>query len=136
MTLAAVAAGLTVSTVRWALLDTLLHATGIPRPKWDFSRLQGQLGAYRILEDNHYKYYQFHANMFIALITVWIVHRVCLGITVRVTLLDLAFLVLAIIFFAGSRDTLSRYYDRTTELLAEVTPVGSGSEPDTDDESG
>ena len=39
VTIVAVAAGVTVSAVRWAFVDTLHHHTGIPKPDWDFSRL-------------------------------------------------------------------------------------------------
>ena len=40
VTLASLVSGLTVSAVRWALLDTFHHATGIRPPYWDFGRLE------------------------------------------------------------------------------------------------
>src|SRR3989442_2481748 len=60
ITLASVAVGVTVSTVRWAVLDTIHPWTGLPSPKWDFSRLQNNVAAYTVLTDIHYNYYQVH----------------------------------------------------------------------------
>ena len=62
VTLASVAAGVTVSTVRWLVIDTIHHWTGLPQPAWDFSRFQDRVGAYNVLNDIHYKFYQSHAN--------------------------------------------------------------------------
>src|SRR3990167_7181320 len=67
VTLAALAAGLTVSTIRWAIIDAIHHRTGIPRPTWDFARMQQHFDAYDRLERNHYVYYQAYGNMVIAL---------------------------------------------------------------------
>jgi len=39
-TLASVAAGLSVSAVRWLVLDTVHHRTGVRQPSWDFSSFQ------------------------------------------------------------------------------------------------
>ena len=48
-TLASLAAGLTVSAVRWALIDTLHHATGVMRPSWEFANLDERLDGYLAL---------------------------------------------------------------------------------------
>ena len=37
MTLGSLALGLTVSAVRWMLVDTLHHATGVHPPAWEFA---------------------------------------------------------------------------------------------------
>ena len=58
LTIAAVAAGLIASTVRWAVVDTLHHVTGIPRPTWDFSRLQSNISAFNLIVEHQYRYYQ------------------------------------------------------------------------------
>lgn len=60
VTLGLLAAGLTVSTVRWAIIDTIHHRTGIPAPRWDFSKLQDRVGAYRVIQENHYFFYLFY----------------------------------------------------------------------------
>lgn len=62
-TLASIAAGLTVSTVRWLLMDRLHHWIGIPEPRCDFSRLQDHLGAFDLFLEIHYRYYyQFYSS--------------------------------------------------------------------------
>ena len=66
VTLASLAAGLTISAVRWAMVDTLHHATGIDPPAWDFARLDERLKGFLALVENQYRYYQFYSNMFIA----------------------------------------------------------------------
>ena len=66
VTLASLAAGVTVSAVRWAVIDQLHHATGIVPPAWKFAHLEGKLQGYLTLIENHYRYYQFYSNMFVA----------------------------------------------------------------------
>ena len=66
VTLASLAAGVTVSAVRWAMIDHLHHATGIVPPAWKFANLEGKLQGYLTLIENHYRYYQFYSNMFVA----------------------------------------------------------------------
>lgn len=39
ITIASLAVGLLASTVRWLLIDSLHHVTGLRRPQWDFSNL-------------------------------------------------------------------------------------------------
>ena len=115
LTLGSLAAGLTASTIRWATVDTLHHWTGLRAPARDFARLNRHLEVYQMLETNHYHYYQWHANMFVAL---------CFAIASRrwgdwwmlPDRLDMALLVLAVILFAGSRDTLRKYYHRVAML--------------------
>ena len=60
VTLAALALGMTVSVIRWLVLDWLHHHTGIRPPEWDFSALQDNLDAFLALVENHYRYYQFY----------------------------------------------------------------------------
>jgi len=67
ITIASVGAGMIVSTLRWLILDTIHHVTGVPRPQWDFSRLQQNVAAFDVLGENYYRYYQFHGGMAIAL---------------------------------------------------------------------
>lgn len=118
VTLAAVAAGVTVSTVRWMVVDTLHHATGIPRPRWDFSRFDEKIAAYEMLGEVHYRYYQHYSNTLIALVFTYLARRVSLGFfSLPLAWTDMGLLTLAIIFAAGSRDTLRKYNDRLTMVL-------------------
>ncbi len=116
ITLAAVGAGVTVSTVRWAVVDTIHHATGIERPSWDFARLQHHFDAYDRLEQNHYKYYQWYGGMVIALLFLELCRLAARGLS-GVALLDIGVLLLVVVFFVGSRDTLAKFYGRVSNLL-------------------
>ena len=118
VTIASVAAGVTVSTVRWAVIDTIHRWTGLPTPVWDFSRLQENLAAYTVLNEIHYKYYLFHGNLLIALLFVYLARRIHLGFfAAPFGWFDVGFVLLSVILFVGSRDTLRKYYERVTQLL-------------------
>jgi hypothetical protein len=123
VTLASVAAGVTVSTVRWLVIDTIHHWTGLPQPAWDFSRFQDRVGAYNVLNDIHYKFYQSHANGLVALAFVYLARRTHQGFfTTPLDLFDLGFVALSVILFVGSRDMLRKYYTRVSQLLGTRPP--------------
>lgn len=117
-TLASTALGLIVSAVRWAVIDRVLSWLGVRQPEWDFELFSERLAAYEVLVSNHYRYYQFYANTFVALLFTY---------SSRLTLLTtwgrreawifLAVIVTEAILFVGSRDTLKKYFTRTGELL-------------------
>ncbi len=62
----AMSAGVTVSAVRWAIIDHLHHATGVVPPAWKFANLESKLQGYLTLIENHYRFYQFYSHMFVA----------------------------------------------------------------------
>ena len=118
VTLASLAAGLTVSAVRWALVDSLHHATGIVPPAWKFAKLDDRLQGFLILVENHYRYYQFYANMFVAVAFTFAARQVADGNSLwSQGWLAVGFLALEAVLCAGSRDTLRKYYSRTQQLL-------------------
>jgi uncharacterized membrane protein len=107
-----------ISIVRWAVVDGIHHETGIPEPKWEFSRLEGKLTAFEGLVENHYRYYQFNANMLVAVAftyTAWLMSR-RIGFY-KAGWMNMVFISLEIVFWIGSRDTLRKYYQRTAEVL-------------------
>lgn len=118
--LASLAAGLTISAVRWALIDTLHHHTGVPFPHPDFSHLQDKLDGYRLAVEHYYRYYQFHANMFIA-IAVAESCRVFAGHRPPTAELVLVATV-ALVHLVTSRNSLERYYTRIGLLLGTRPP--------------
>ena len=127
VTLASLATGLTVSTIRWATIDRLHDWTGLQLPQWDFSKMQQNQSAYELLERNHYHYYQFHANMLVAVLLA--LGSMRLGAVIQPpTWLELGLLTLAVILSVGSRDTLKKYYTRVSMLLE-----ASQSKPTTPD---
>ena len=118
VTLASLAAGVTVSAIRWAIVDHLHHATGVVPPAWKFANLEGKLQGYLALIENHYRYYQFYANMFVAAAFAYWARLFSEGPAVTSRLATTCgFLALEIVLFAGSRDTLHKYYSRTQQLL-------------------
>jgi hypothetical protein len=114
--IASVAVGMTVSAVRWATVDWLHATTGVMRPEWDDSKLSERLPAFEALVENHYRYYQFYANMLVALALAYPTWRISVGSgPFRPT--DFGFLLVEGVFLAASRDALRRYYRRSAILL-------------------
>jgi len=116
-TLGSLSGGLTVSAVRWAVVDSFHHATGLISPEWDFSKLRGRLDAFEALVENHYRYYQFYSNMLVAVVAVFLARATHLGTVCSTDRLQIVFLLLACVFLAASRDTLGKYYGRASQLL-------------------
>lgn len=106
-----------MSTLRWLVIDTIHHRTGIRPPDWDFARLHNRTEAFGLLLDGHYRYFQFYANMVVALAWVLLARHVASATWWAVDRLDVALLGGIALFFAGSRDTLRKYYARAGELL-------------------
>lgn len=118
VTIGSVAVGLTISTIRWLVIDTIHHWTGISDPGWNFSKLQKNINAFDRLIEIHYHYYQFYANMLIATVFVYISARISSGFQkIPFGWAEVIFLFLALLFFAGSRDTLKKYYRRIDMFL-------------------
>jgi hypothetical protein len=119
LTVGSTAAGLIVSAVRWAVIDHLYHWTGIPEPRWDFHRLRGHWSAFESLVEDHYRYYQFYANMLVSIVLVagarflagqplpWGGGGIGQG----------AALLVLVVLALGSRDSLRKYYRRTESLM-------------------
>jgi hypothetical protein len=123
LTLASLAAGLTVSAVRWILVDSLHHATGIAPPTWKFANLDDRLQGFLVLVENHYRFYQFHANMFIAAAFTYAAQLTADGDALWQQGWSIAgFIALEATLLAGSRDTLRKYYCRTRQLLNTPNP--------------
>jgi hypothetical protein len=118
VTLASLAAGLTLSAVRWLVLDPLHHLTGVRKPNWDFSQLQAKFTAFEGLVENHYRYYQFYASMLLVMfIATAHPRRVSLVLEGKGYVHTGIGVLLILLFFVASRDALSKYYARTGKLL-------------------
>jgi hypothetical protein len=110
-TVEAIAVGLTVSTVRWFVIDRLHHRTGLRPPSWNFAQLEKNVAAFQLLLDSHYRYYKFYANMVVALACAYSTRAYSLG------WYGLVYLLLAVLFLLASRDALRKYYERAGHLL-------------------
>jgi len=118
VTVAAVAAGMLVSTVRWMTIDRIHHFTGISAPGLDFARLGDRLSAFELLVSGHYQFYQWHANMAVAIAFTFSVYAFVApdrGLPdIRVAA---SFVAVEMVLWLGSRDALQKYYQRTSSLL-------------------
>lgn len=128
ITLASVACGLGVSTVRWLTVDWFLHLLGIQQTRWNIAVLREHLPAIEMLVLYTYRYYQFHSNCFVA-IPAWFVLRSLRGQWVSLGGMVCLFAVETILL-AGARDTLKKYHDRTNEILSEPQPAQTIVLPD------
>jgi hypothetical protein len=111
-TMEAIIVGLTVSAVRWLVLDSIHHRTGIPPPPWDFRLLDKGVAGFEFLIQIHYRYYKFYGNMVIALAWGYATNGIALGWR------GIAYWLLGVLFFLGSRDSLRKYYCRAGQLLS------------------
>jgi hypothetical protein len=118
LTLAAMAVGMTVTAIRWVVIDQLHRVTGLPPPHLDFSKLPGKVESLALLIEIHYRHYQFYANMAVALVIAYGCYRMSLETIYEAGWPDSAFLFLQGVFLAMSRDTLRKYYRRSEQLLA------------------
>jgi hypothetical protein len=129
-TVAATAAGLFVSALRWAVVDRLYHRTGIPEPQWDFAKLAGQLPAFEGIVANHYRFYQAYSNSLVSLALIYAVSF--LSGSRRLATIgweDAAALCVAIVLVLASRDALRKYYRRAGDLLAAHRSMRRGGGP-------
>jgi len=129
VTLASVAAGMTASAIRWAILDSLHRVTGIRRPRWNDTALENKLTAFEYVVEQHYRYYQFYGNGLVGLLFAygaWFASDAHAGRVLGAV--DLGVLGIAIVFYAGSRDALRKYYRRASILLGDKESEESDDE--------
>lgn len=116
--------GLVLSCFRWLLVDSMLHRMGIRRPVWKDQRLVERLEAFDYLVENHYRYYQFYANTLIAIVWSYSIHRSMKSSPLLGPGTDLGAIILCAVLFAGARDALAKYYERTSRLIGYVAEKG------------
>lgn len=118
LTVASLAVGMTVTAIRWALIDLVHSLTGLKMPALDFSKLGANVQAFNLLIEIHYRHYQYYANMFIAVLIAYVCYRTKIGGHSPLGWIDAGFVALEAIFFVTSRDTLRKYYFRSGQLLS------------------
>ena len=109
-----------INCFRWILLDQVHAWSGLRANAQDFSQLQNRIDGYDYLVQNHYRYYQFAGNMFLAVVWSYGVNRFLKTSPFLGLGTDLGVAVLLIVLFAASRDALSKYYHRTDSLLSPI----------------
>jgi hypothetical protein len=115
--IASVAACLTVSAIRWAILDTIHHRTGLSLPNWDFAEYPTKAAAFDAIAEDHYRYYQFYSNSALSVGFVYVSHVITQGGTASDSLLIAVALAIETFLFVGSRDALREYYVRGSAIL-------------------
>ena len=118
--MAATAVGMILSCIRWLVVDHLLQWLGIPAPALDFRLLENRLEALDYLCDNHYRYYQFYANTLVAILWAYFVNRLLQTSPLLGYGTDLGVGFLCVVLFLGSRDALSKYRVRASQLIGQV----------------
>ncbi len=117
--LGSLAAGLVVSALRWATVDTLHHATGVAPPSLNFSALHDQLESFVLIVEANYRFYQFYSNTAVAILIAAACQLNASG-SIGGTRVWIVGILVEVVLLAGSRDALKRYYDRTRALLGET----------------
>jgi len=115
VTLASLAMGLVLSTLRWAAVDPFHHRTGVRPPRWDYAQSGGNVEAYLTTVDLHYRYYQFYGSSAIVLLLAAATSPpglAALGLASPGGRVLLA--AVAVLFLVGSRDALEKYYRRAS----------------------
>lgn len=124
-TLLAIGLGMLCSTARWFLIDRLLRHQGISPASWDFRKLREMLPAFDRLIEDHFRYYQFHANGLIAvnsaIMLIWV------GKGFEWAHLPILLVVDALLYF-GAADTIRKYDERMTAILSRRSSLLNGEE--------
>lgn len=115
---ASLAAGLIVSALRASFIDWFNHKTGVTRPQLDYSKLQANKEAYSIAIEGLYRYYQFYANMFVAIVIAYCSRLMATrSWPFQQPFVDLGVAGIEVVLFLAARDSLRRCYSRLTEIL-------------------
>lgn len=130
VTLASLGVGLTVSGVRWAVIDSIHYLSGLRRPPLKFVNLDDKLRGFLMLNESHYRYYQFYGNTFVAAAFTYTAWLISSGKGIRAAgWANVHFVVLEAILFANSRDTLAKFYSRVAQLLGTIQNPKKGACP-------
>jgi len=120
---AAVGGGMVLSAVRWLIIDTTMSLLGVRRPQWDDSRFGARREAFEALVDAHFRYYQFYAHTALVLPLFAINALVARGKPAAVWIVAM-FIASELILLLAAHDSLTRYFVRTSRLLASHSKTG------------
>ncbi len=115
--LAAIAIGMVASCFRWLLIDRIHALTGVGPPVFNARALEARPSAFTYLVENHYRYYQFYANTLVAVVFAYAIRRLLRTSSFLTFGTDLGVLILCAVLFAGSRDALTKYRNRSEQLV-------------------
>ncbi len=124
VTLASIQCGFIINAIRWLILDTIHHRTGIQEWNWDFSKLQDQLQSYEYLAQTQWRYYKAYGNSTIGIIVYSLCHMSAFGLPGIVTILTAGLVIFALVLV--SRNTLQNFTLRVSQLLGSQSGRDSG----------
>jgi hypothetical protein len=123
--MAATAVGMILSCLRWLVVDHVLEWSGVRAPTIDFQQLGNHLEAFDYLSDNHYRYYQFYANTLVAILVAYPIDRLLRRSSLLGTPTDIGIFFLSVVLLLGSRDALSKYRSRASQLVGQTAEEGN-----------
>ena len=115
LTVVAVSIGLVSSTIRWLVIDSFHHRFGLSNDGWKFAQLKSSVDGFQFLVESHYRYYQFYGNSVISLPFAMMMRWHSTGFSWTEFL---GALLLWLLFFSATRDSIHKYYQRSAELLS------------------
>jgi hypothetical protein len=118
---------MTVSCFRWLIIDQVHSITGLGGPVFNARALEERPAAFSLLVESHYRFYQFYSNTLIAVIWFYGIRR-WFGMPWTGFGTDVAVLILCATLFAGSRDALAKYRNRSSQLLGQLQHIHSTGE--------
>ncbi len=125
VTLGSIAAGVAVSGFRWLLLDFILCAIfKCKNQELNFKHLSGKEDAFNFINENHYRYYQYYANMLIAVLITYISRFIARCFQDKDLLNQREFFFFAVILIVevvlgiGAWDARRKFYERAKDILS------------------
>jgi hypothetical protein len=111
------------------VIDSFHHVTGVRPSTWDFREFDSKRDGFHGLVENHYRYYQFYSNTFVA-VAVLGCSRLILkgGVSAKDFWAIVGLVLLEAVLLAGSRDALVKYYRRAERLLGTVESQKDGGD--------
>jgi hypothetical protein len=119
LTVASLSLGMIVSAIRWLLIDHFLYwVVRVKKPTTDFANLSkpGTFEAFKGLNENHYRYYQYYSNTLTAIVVGFLAYLEwgAVAPTLRVWI-AVSLLAMALLLAAG--DALQKYNTRVADIL-------------------
>ena len=114
--LLAIGAGIAANAITWAIVRPIIEFTSTKRPELNYANLTASdMQAFQVINDENYRYYQSYSNLFTSGITL-IASYALSSTSLNITLIIVS-LILLLILFLASRDSLKRAYNGMESLV-------------------
>jgi len=113
----ALGCGVVVNAITWATIRPLIFSTGIERKPIDYTRLnKDNIDVFRLLFEEHYRYYQAYANILTAIVLTSISEFFSRRAAEPFAVIAVA--TVSVILFCAARNALERTFKDLSKLLA------------------